>query len=169
MRIFRSRRRWADADRAAVFVAHYAAELTQPLHTLTNYDGRLTGQTGIHRRWEVELVDALADRWVLQPAPPVFEPDLRLRIFRELIASYSYRNVVFAADRIAVAGWSYLDPQYLSTFHRLAGLLAKRRLEAAAALVSSLWYTAWVRADKPMRFATGHDRLRGDRRAKGFR
>ena len=142
------RGRWEDADHAALFAAHYAADLTQPLHTVINYDGQLTGQRGIHARFESELVNALGASWVLRPNPPVFETDLRARIFQEMIRSYAYRYVVFAADNIAVSGRSYVDPQYTLTFRRLAGPLARKQLEAAASFVSSLWYTAWVRAGR---------------------
>ena len=144
------RRRWADADRDAIFAAHYAADLTQPLHTVKNYDGQLTGQIGVHARFETELVNALADGWRLRPQPAVLEPDLRARTFREMTESFSYRNVVFASDRIAVSGRNYLDPRYYATFYKLAGPLAEKRLEAGASFVSSLWYTAWVRAGKPV-------------------
>jgi hypothetical protein len=143
-------RRWQDADHDAVFVAHYAADLTQPLHTTMNYDGQLTGQKGIHARFETDLVNALADGWRLKPRPATYEPDLRARIFKEMMASFSYRNVVFASDHIAIFGRSYLDPQYYAEFYKLAGPLAEKRLAAGASFVSSLWYTAWVRAGKPV-------------------
>ena len=57
---------------------------------------------------------------------------------------------VFASDRIAVFGRSYLDPQHSARFYKLAGPSAEKRLEAGASFVSSLWYTAWVRAGKPV-------------------
>ncbi len=144
------RRRWQDADNNAVFAAHYAADLTQPLHTLLNYDGQLTGQKGVHARFETDLVNALADGWRLKPRPAIFEPDLRARIFQELITSFSCRNAIFASDHLAVSGRNYLDPQYSAMFFKLAGPLAEKRLEAGASFVSSLWYTAWVRAGKPL-------------------
>jgi hypothetical protein len=143
------RRRWDEADHDAVFAAHYAADLTQPLHTVMNYDGQLTGQKGIHARFETDLVNALADGWRLHPRPATFEPDLRARIFEEVMASFSCRNIVFASDHIAAFGRNYFDPQYASKFYQLAGPLAEKRLEAGASFVSSLWYTAWVRAGKP--------------------
>ena len=142
-------RRWQAADEDAVFVAHYAADLTQPLHTVKNYDGQLTGQKGVHARFETDLVNALADTWQLKPQPAMFLPDLRGRIFEEAMASFNCRNLVFAADRIAVSGRTYLDPQYSPAFYKLAGPLVEKRLSAAASFVSSLWYTAWVRAGKP--------------------
>ena len=142
-------RRWQAADEDAVFVAHYAADLTQPLHTVKNYDGQLTGQKGVHARFETDLVNTLAGTWQLKPQPAIFVPDLRGRIFEEALASFNCRNLVFAADRIAVSGRTYLDPQYSAAFYKLAGPLVEKRLSAAASFVSSLWYTAWVRAGKP--------------------
>jgi hypothetical protein len=144
------RGRWDAADLDAIFAAHYAADLTQPLHTVVNYDGQLTNQRGIHARFETDLVRDLAGRWTLQPEPAEIIPDLRARIFRELIASYSHRQVIFSADREAAAGGGYLDPRFMARFERLAGPLALHQLDAAAALVSSLWYTAWVRAGRPV-------------------
>jgi len=143
------RRRWDEADRDAVFAAHYAADLTQPLHTVINYDGQLTGQRGVHARFETDLVNALSGGWRLEPQPATFEADLRARIFEEAIASFSCRNLVFASDHIAVSGRTYLDPRYTAAFYKLAGPLAEKRLTAGASFVSSLWYTAWVRAGKP--------------------
>jgi hypothetical protein len=143
------RRSWEEADRVAVFAAHYAADLTQPLHTAMNYDGQLTGQRGVHARFETDLVNALSGGWHLEPQPATFEIDLRARIFQEAVASFSCRNLVFASDHIAVSGRTYLDPQYAATFYKLAGPLAEKRLSAGASFVSSLWYTAWVRAGKP--------------------
>jgi hypothetical protein len=142
------RRRWDVADHDAIFAAHYAADLTQPLHTLINYDGQLTNQRGIHARFEVDLVRDLADFWTLRPGPATVIPNLRARIFRELVKSYSNREVIFSADRVAAAG-GYLDPQFPARFERLAGSLALGQLNAAALFVSSLWYTAWVQAGKP--------------------
>jgi hypothetical protein len=144
------RRRWDDAERDAVFTAHYAADLTQPLHAVMNYNGQLTNQTGIHSRFESDLVNALGNRWALAARPVVIETDLRARIFQEYLATYQCQNLVFAADRIALAGWNYSDPRYFADFEKLAGLLAKRRIEAGVCFVSSLWYTAWVRAGKPI-------------------
>ncbi|HEV2495569.1 MAG TPA: S1/P1 nuclease [Terriglobia bacterium] len=143
------RGRLAQANHDAVFAAHYACDLTQPLHTVENYNGQLTGQIGVHARFESDVVNALADQWVLRPQPPVNETNLRARIFQEYVESYRSRYLIFASDHIAVAGHSYVDPQYRSSFENLMGPLAKKRLEAATAFVSSLWYTAWVRAGKP--------------------
>jgi Zinc dependent phospholipase C len=143
------RRKWDEADRAAVFAAHYACDLTQPLHTVVNYDGQFTRQAGIHSRFETEMVNALKDGWVLKAEPALNIANLRARIFDEMLASYRQRNAVFAADREAVAGRTYINPRYFPDFEKLAGPLAEKRLDDAISFVSSLWYTAWIRAGKP--------------------
>ena len=141
--------KWAQADRDAVYLAHYACDLTQPLHTVVNYDGQLTRQAGIHARFESELVNVLSDRWKLQPAPTRLEANVRARIFDEFLASYNARTQVFAADFNAVHGRSYVSPAYTAAFLKQGGPIAQQRMEAAVSFVSSLWYTAWVRAGKP--------------------
>ncbi len=142
-------KRWNDADRDMIFVAHYAADLTQPLHTVVNFDGQHTRQAGIHARFESELVNVLADRWTLHPAPARIETNVRARIFDEFLASYRARLGVFAADSNSARRRGYVDPAYAADFQKSAGPIAQQRLEAAVSFVSSLWYTAWVRAGKP--------------------
>ena len=143
------RRRWDQADLAAVFAAHYACDLTQPLHTIVNYDGQLTNQTGLHSRFETGLVRALSAQWILKPQPPVQDADLRARIFVEYLESYRHSQLIFAGDRLAVFGRNYHDPEFFRAFDNILGLLARKRLEAAVSFVSSLWYTAWIRAERP--------------------
>jgi hypothetical protein len=140
---------WREANHDAVYLAHYAADLTQPLHTVMNYDGQQTGQRGIHARFEVGLVDLLADRWVLRSPPAAVIPNLRARIFEEFINSYRKSQAIFAADRRVRASIPYTSPQFLAAFSKGAGPIAKAQLEDAASFVGSLWYTAWVRAGKP--------------------
>ena len=43
-------------ERAAV-LGHYVADAHVPLHATVNYDGQLSGQDGVHARWEIELFD----------------------------------------------------------------------------------------------------------------
>lgn len=48
--------RTEDTFRMAGEAAHYAADLHMPFHTTENYDGKLTGNPGIHKALEVGLV-----------------------------------------------------------------------------------------------------------------
>lgn len=140
---------WNGAAHDAIFGAHYAADLTQPLHTTLNYDGQLSGQSGIHRRFETGVVEYFADQWTLRPAPAGFIPNLRARIFSEFFASYEARMAVFNADREARNKFRYADPRFMAQFARLVGPAAKARIEDAAGFTASLWYTAWIEGGRP--------------------
>jgi hypothetical protein len=143
------RGRWRRADHDAVFLAHYAADLTQPFHTIKNYDGQLTGQNGVHSRFETELVDSLSETWEIPVDRARLIADLDQRIFNEYLGSYAQAALVLDADRRAVLGISYFDPKYFTRFQQMAGPIAEKRLENAATFTGSLWYTAWVNAGKP--------------------
>ncbi|RYF71893.1 MAG: integrase, partial [Cytophagaceae bacterium] len=44
--------------RLSADIGHYIADANVPLHTTRNYNGQLTGQTGIHGFWESRLPEA---------------------------------------------------------------------------------------------------------------
>lgn len=141
--------RWNAASRDAIFAAHYAADLTQPLHTVSNFDGQLTGQNGIHERFETELVRIYADRWRLRAAPAAYIPNMREGIFSEFLRSNHGSAAIFASDRATRARWNYSQPQFLPAFAQRAAPEAESRIEDAACFVGSVWYTAWVNAGRP--------------------
>ena len=49
-------------------LAHYVGDSFQPFHAAANYDGQLTGQQGIHSRFESELFDRYQDKLKIAPA-----------------------------------------------------------------------------------------------------
>jgi hypothetical protein len=158
---------WSEASHDAVYLAHYAADLTQPLHTVVNYDGQQTGQRGIHARFEVGLVDLLAGQWVLRPRPATDITNLRSRIFQEFVNSYRQAPAIFAADRRVRSSIPYTSARFLPAFATVAGPVAYAQLEDAASFIGSLWYTSWVRAGKPA--LTGWKAGREDRLLSGQR
>lgn len=48
-------------------LAHYVGDLHQPLHTTMNYDGKLTGNTGVHSLFEIDMLDRYADYYRQMP------------------------------------------------------------------------------------------------------
>ena len=57
-------------------LAHYVSDGHVPFHAVLNYDGQLTGQWGIHSRFETELFERYRAtlRVVPKPVVPVAEP-----------------------------------------------------------------------------------------------
>src|SRR5258705_660298 len=49
--------------RISADLGHYIADAHVPLHTTENYNGQLTGQTGIHDFWESRLPELYGDRY----------------------------------------------------------------------------------------------------------
>jgi hypothetical protein len=130
-------------------LAHYVSDAHVPLHAVVNYDGQVTGQWGIHSRFESELFERYRDR--LQVVPPDIGPvrDPRAFTFDVLLSSYQASRVVFAADLKAVAGRTHYDDGYFDVlYEELHGTLDER-LGASIAAVSALIASAWEDAGRP--------------------
>jgi hypothetical protein len=130
-------------------LAHYVSDAHVPLHAVVNYDGQLTGQWGLHSRFESELFERYRDR--LQVMPPEVGPvrDPREFAFDALLSSYKACSLVLAADAKAAAGRTHYDDQYFDVLYgELHGTL-EGRLGASISAVSALITSAWEDAGKP--------------------
>ncbi len=99
----------ARARVTAGHLAHYAADATMPLHATENYDGQLTGQRGIHRRVEAELVDDDLDEytrraWKVAPRRPIAPEGAEGALFAALEQAHERLARVLSADRDAARG-----------------------------------------------------------------
>jgi predicted AlkP superfamily phosphohydrolase/phosphomutase len=155
---FRSREPGRILERAAV-LGHYVGDAHVPLHAALNYDGQLTGQTGIHARWESELVERF-ERQILpgvRPAPARPVPDPVGFTFEVLLESYRHSLEALAADREVAGRRDFADtPQddryddgYYSRLHEREASRVQARLAAAATALGSLWLSAWREAGSP--------------------
>ena len=130
-------------------VAHYISDATQPLHATSNYDGQLTGQLGIHARFESELVERYGDRLKLAPAPVVPVTNARDFAFAALTDSYEFVKPILDADRAAVAGRDVYDDAYFNLLFGRTRPILEQRLSAAITDVASLITSAWNEAGRP--------------------
>lgn len=133
----------------AAVLSHYVSDAHVPLHAVVNYDGQLTGQWGLHSRFESELFERYRDR--LQLAPPALGPvrDARTFTFDALLSSYEASAAVLAADAKAVAGRTHYDDEYYDVLYgELRGTL-EQRLAASIAAVTALVTSAWEDAGRP--------------------
>jgi len=140
-------------------LCHLAADVHVPLHATENYDGQLTGQRGLHARWESDLVERNLEQLqsAVQPgaAQVVSDPwALALSALRE---SYLHSLQVLASDRESVRGRDLAetpeddryDDAYYSRFWAREGTRVAARLSASASATGSLWRSAWEEAGKP--------------------
>jgi hypothetical protein len=130
-------------------IAHYVGDSFQPFHAAANYDGQLTGQQGIHSRFESELFDRYQDKLKIAPAPIGPIPDAREFVFATLTDSFSFVDPILAADREAIKGRELYDDQYFATLFEKTGPIMEKRLSGAITGVASLITQAWIDAGKP--------------------
>jgi hypothetical protein len=130
-------------------LGHYIQDAHQPLHTTNNHDGQLTGNNGIHARFERDLVEKFQSRLNIKPAKPAAITNARDFAFDTLLASNQLVNGIMTADSDAVRGKDEYDADYFAKF--LAGVqpVLEKRLADAITASAGLVIGAWEAAGKP--------------------
>ena len=128
----------------AGILAHYAEDLSQPLHLTIHYDGRVNARgevvsnKGIHKRFEGPMVDRyveVEDCRKFMRAPVVLE-EVAEAVKKALLTSHGYVDEVYRQD----------DAGKYETPDRASKALVRARLAFGAQFLSDLWYTAWMRS-----------------------
>lgn len=145
-------------ERAAV-LGHYVGDAHVPLHAALNYDGQLSGQTGLHSRWERELVEKFERqlRAEMAPRPARTVGDPVQLTFDILTESFELSLLTLAADKESTEGTDLADTPtddryddaYYSRMYERERPTLRSRLAASATAVGSLWLTAWEEAGRP--------------------
>lgn len=130
-------------------LAHYVADAHVPLHASANYDGQLTGQNGVHSRWEADLFERNRDRLTIAPRPIPAVHDPREYIFGVLLESYKNVPNVLESDQKAAAGRDFYDAAYFDQFAKGTLPVLEQRVNAAIAGVAAVISGAWEQAGKP--------------------
>ncbi len=130
-------------------LAHYVADAHVPFHAALNYDGQLTGQWGIHARFESELFERYRSRLRIAPRPVAPVPEAREFMFQTLLTSFPLVQRVLDADKAAIAGRDTYDDSYFNAFFLKAGPILEERLSDSIAGTASIITAAWVEAGRP--------------------
>ncbi len=139
----------SDAVLFAAVVSHYVQDAHQPFHASNNYDGQLTGQRGIHSRFERDLVEKFEARLIVTPAAPRAIPSARDAAFDALLASHQLVDPLLRADKEAIGNRDAYDDVYFEAFFMKAKPMLEERLASAIAATASLVLSAWEQAGKP--------------------
>lgn len=139
-------------DNIALFsavLAHYVSDGHVPLHAVVNYNGQLSGQDGVHSRWEAELFERNRARLKIAPAPlvPIAAP--RDAMFDVLLASNRAAANVLESDRTAAQGREFYDDAYFAAFADGTLPTLERRLNDSISAVASFITGAWQAAGRP--------------------
>lgn len=130
-------------------LSHYVADAHVPFHAVINYDGQMTGQQGIHSRFESELFDRYKDKLRITPGVVATIPNAREFMFATLTGSAQHVEAILAADREAVKGRTLYDDGYFAHMYDKTGPIMEKRISGAITGLASLITSAWTDAGKP--------------------
>lgn len=153
--------RWDEAVFYMGYLGHYVADLHMPLHTCANYNGQLTGNDGIHFRWESRMVDELIPEFDAKGDVITIDNfvESALNITQE---SFSVYPRLIKADSIArkhltkdqQAGLNtykklHYEDRYLKILYAETEDVIHDRLGKAVTLTASFWLSCWKAAGSP--------------------
>ena len=133
----------------AAVMSHYIQDAHQPLHASVNYDGQLTGNTGIHSRFESALFERFQSRLTIRPTPPSPILNARDAAFDALLASYKLVDPILEADQAAKQGKDTYDDEYFERLFTKVRPILERQLGEAMTATAGLIMGAWEEAGRP--------------------
>jgi hypothetical protein len=140
---------WEGVRQDAAILAHYVADAHDPLHVTQNFDGQLTGQTGLTDRFEIRLLDRYSRFFLLHPQGAAKIDDPTEYAFQMCLDSYAWVDSVMLTDLRAREGLPDYTDEYFDRFYSQIGETLMRSINAAVHDAGSYWYTAWSNAGKP--------------------
>jgi hypothetical protein len=138
---------WAKAYQSAADIGHYVGDTFQPLHCTENYDGAMTGNSGIHSRYESSMISTYKAALVVTPGRLEQVNDPYAYILGYVIRSNGLVDSILHADtraKLASAG-SYSSTYYASLWASTDTMTIQLVQDATVAL-ASLWQYAWQQA-----------------------
>jgi hypothetical protein len=139
----------ADAVLFAAVASHYLQDAHVPLHASNNNDGQLTGQNGVHARFETALFERYGSKLSIQPATAAPIVNARDAAFDTLLASHKLAAALLQADRDAAGGRKVYDGAYFDRFFARARTILEEQLERSISSTAALVTGAWEAAGRP--------------------
>jgi hypothetical protein len=130
----------------AAWMTHYVSDSNQPLHTVMNYDGQLSGQQGVHSRFESRLFERYRDRLQVVAPPMAAVANPREFMFETIVEGTKIVPDILEADKVAIGTRDiYDDSYYEAFFDRIRPVLEQRlgrSIAASAAMIAGAWEAA---------------------------
>lgn len=152
--------------RLSADIGHYIGDAHVPLHACTNYNGKLSGQDGIHGFWESRIPELFAETeydffvgkvaFINKPDEFIWERVLESAAAADtVLKSEAVLNARFAPDkkyayeeRLGKVVRQY-STAYSRAYSNMLNGMIERRMRQTIFAVASFWYTAWVNAGQP--------------------
>lgn len=121
-----------------------------PLHLTTNYDGKETGQQGIHSRYETKMINKYIDSITVKVSPIHDISNVSRYIFDYMYSNYQYKDSLLIADKAAFdkANHEYNDVYYQTLWNQTRGFTAKMIRDSSKS-TAELIRMAWIEAGRP--------------------
>ncbi len=130
-------------------LCHYVADGHQPQHVTLNYNGQLTGQKGVHFRYEITMFDKYELFWrnnLKTNSPKKITNNKLDFIFDYLFYSNEKLPVIMNADKeLLDTNNNYSEQDYSKLFIKTKDTTLDL-LQKSIDNLSSLLYTAWIEA-----------------------
>jgi len=141
---------WDHAALTAANLGHYVGDGFMPLHITDNYNGQLSSQKGIHRRYEETMIDRYIDNVQLKVSRIHKVHKVQPFIFDYLYSNNSFVGLLLQADKQAYehGGKEYHDQYYESLWGKTS-LFTIKLLQESSKTLAELIYTAWIEAGRP--------------------
>lgn len=151
--------------RVSADLGHYVSDAHVPLHTTENYNGQLTGQTGIHGFWESRLPelfhseydflvgraqylkDPLKEAWEIVKGAQRYT-DSVLIIEAKLSKTFPSDRKFTFSERNGKLERQYSEG-YSRVYHDIMNGMVEKQMRSSILKTGSFWYSAWIDAGQP--------------------
>lgn len=142
---------WRNAMLKAADLGHYVADAHNPLHDTRYYNGWSNFSSGIHSRYETQLINRDSGYIQFQGSNVNYINNINDFAFNIIYSSHVYVDSVYYADSVAhtVAGNTNSSAYYQEFWNR-AGNFTIQFFHNASHRLMCLVYTAWVDAGSPV-------------------
>ena len=134
----------------AAVASHYIQDAHMPLHASNNNDGQLTGQAGVHARFEAALFERYQSKLTIHPVgmAPITSP--QDASFDTLLASHQLVERLLQADKQAAMGRDAYDDVYFERFFVNARPILEQQIARSISATAALITGAWEAAGRPV-------------------
>jgi len=150
---------------ASANLGHYVADAHVPLHLTQNYNGQLSGQTGIHALWESRIPELFGDHYNYFAGKARYIEDPLKEAFKICSGSFRCVDSVLRLERILSKTFPQdkkyelvkhgnkmvkdYSADYCRAYQKMLNGMISRRMRSSILSVGSFWYSAWVDAGQP--------------------
>jgi hypothetical protein len=135
----------------AADLGHYIGDMCMPLHITRNYNGQYSGQTGVHSRFESNMINTYNAQIVYSGDSLIYINDVSAFVFDLLYNNYIYVDSVLKADSLAKAfAGNTTSSAYYSKMWELSKGFTAGLFKSASHKLTCLIYTAWINAGSPV-------------------